>query len=104
MILLDIFWAFELRIFSFFYSYYSKVCLFMIFQISCMVCITNVLDLAFSLTNVSISSVLSSVPEVLYVVSFILLVSVVLLFPRFSISRITSICVFFIASISIFRS
>jgi hypothetical protein len=69
------------------------------------VCIKNILDLPFSLTAVSISSIISSTPKFLSPVSYILLAFVIpVLFFRFSISKIPSDCLFFIASISIFRS
>jgi hypothetical protein len=68
------------------------------------------LDLAFSLTDVLISLIIFSIPEILSSISCILLVlfasvvPVFFFFYRFSISRISSVCVFFIASISIFSS
>ena len=56
----------------------------------------------FSLTDISTSSIVSSMPKILSSVSYILLVmllSVVpFLFPRFSISMV-AVCVFFIDSI-----
>jgi hypothetical protein len=60
------------------------------------------------LTDVSISSFVSSMPEIFSFFSyikFVLLASFVpVLFPRFSISRISSVCVSLIASISTFSS
>lgn len=62
--------------------------------------------LTFSLTTVLIPSIVPSIPEILSSISFILLVmlkSVVPVhLPRFSASRIPSVCVFFIAPISTF--
>lgn len=64
-------------------------------------------DLTFSLTDVSISSIVF-LPEILSSISgilFIMLASVVPVpFPRFSISSIPSVSVFFMVSISSFRS
>ena len=69
--------------------------------------VRNFLDLTFSLVDISIYSTVSSMPEILSSISYILLVmlaSVVsVLFTRFFISRISSVCVFFIASITTFR-
>jgi hypothetical protein len=80
--------------------------LFKLSHISCIFfSIRNYLDLIFSLTDVSISFITSSMPETLSSISCILLVMlatvVPLNLPRFSISRILPDCVFFIASISI---
>jgi hypothetical protein len=73
-----------------------------------MLWIRSFLCLEISLTVVSISSTVLSTPEILSSISYILLViltSVIPdLFPRFSISRFASICVFFIVSTSTFRS
>jgi hypothetical protein len=58
------------------------------------------------LTELSIPSIVSSTPKILSFISYILLIyltSVIhVLFPRFSISRILSVSVFFITSITIF--
>ena len=66
--------------------------LFIVFQISWMFCVRRFLDLTSSLTNTSISSV----PNILFSISCILLMmltSVIsYLSPRFSISRFASIC------------
>jgi hypothetical protein len=65
-----------------------------------MFCVRN-LALACSLTNCSASSMVSSMPE--SGIHYVMPVSVVhVLFPRFFLSKICSVCVFFIASI--FRS
>lgn len=73
-----------------------------------MFCVRNFLDLTFSLTDVSISSITFSTPEILASISCILLVMFLPIVPvhtpRFSISRIPSVYVFFIAFISTFRS
>jgi hypothetical protein len=63
-----------------------------------MFCVMKFLDYAFSLTDV-----ISSIPEILSSTSRIQLAMLIfvvpVLFPRFSISRIASVYVFFIASI-----
>ena len=65
------------------------------------------LDLMLSLTGLSVSSIVSSMAESFSSISCILLVmlaSVVpVQVPRFSISRIPSVCVLFLSSISLFR-
>jgi hypothetical protein len=63
-----------------------------------MFCVRNFLDFTFYLFDVSSSSIVLSVLEILSSISYILLempVCVVLVpLPRFSISRIPSVCVF----------
>jgi hypothetical protein len=66
------------------------------------------LALAFFWTDVSISSMVSSTPKIYSSITYILLVILMsvgsVLFPRFSIFRIASVYVFFIPSVSTFRS
>jgi hypothetical protein len=74
-----------------------------------MISVRNLSSLTFSLATVSISYIVCSMISTLFFpISYILLmmlVSVVLVcLPKFSISRILSICVFFTAPNSIFRS
>jgi hypothetical protein len=61
---------------------------------------------AFSLSVVSMFAMVSSAPEILSSLSYIMLVMLASmapdLFPRFSVSRIVSLCDFFIVSSSIF--
>ena len=72
------------------------------------VVVRHFLDLAFSLTDITISSMASSMPEILSSTSCVLLVMfaaiVPLLFPRFSISWVASFYVISITFISIFKS
>ena len=70
--------------------------------------VRDFLDLMFSLTDVSIFSIVSSTPEILSYITCTLLVMLAFVVPaypnRFSISRILSVYMFFIAPISILRS
>ena len=63
---------------------------------------------AFSLTVVSMISMVSSASEILSSISYILLLMLAYMtpdfFPRFSMSSVVSLCDFFIVSTSIFRS
>ena len=62
--------------------------------------------LIFSLAKVLLSSIVFFTPEILFSIYCILLVMLIyvapVLFPKFHISRIATICVLFNASISIF--
>jgi len=70
--------------------------------------VRNFLYIAFSLTDVTISFMVSSIPMIHSSSSCIMLVMlasiVLVLFSWFSISRVVSTCDFFIVSVSIFRS
>jgi hypothetical protein len=76
--------------------------------ISWMFWVRSFLYFAFSFTIVSVFSMASSAPEILSSISCILLVIFASmtpdLFPRFSYSRVVSLCDFLIVSSSIFRS
>ena len=69
---------------------------------------TMFLDLAFSVTIISISSIVSFTTQILSLIACILLVivasAVPFVFPRFSFSRFASVYIFFIVSISTFMS
>ena len=85
-----------------------KFVLFIVSQISWMFCVKNLLDLFCSIISEFISSVVSSASEILSFISCILFVILVFVvpvhLPRFSISRIPLVCVFFITPISVFKS
>lgn len=73
-----------------------------------MFCIKNFLNLPFSMTEVSNPSTVSLMREILSSISFILLVKldsvIPVHIPKFFISRVPLVCVFFVASIFIIMS
>jgi hypothetical protein len=72
---------------------------FIVSQISWMFCVQNFLDLKFSLTNVSISSIISLILEILFYIIYNLLVklafAVSVQIPKFFIPTISSVCIFY---------
>ena len=84
-----------------------SLCLFILFQNSWMFSVSNYLDLTFSLTDVLISSILFFYAwNFLFCLFYCVGDSCICCscsLPRLSISRIPSVCVFFVSSIYIFR-
>ena len=82
--------------------------LLMVSWISWMFWVKNFVHFAFSLTVFSMFSMVSSAPEILSSISYIPLVILASitpdLFPKFCISRVVSLCNFFIVSTSSFKS
>ena len=76
----NIFWAVDLEFFFFFYFYYLWFSLFIVPQISWMLCVLHFLDLTFSLTHVSISNILYLMTMISSSISCILLVELVSVF------------------------
>ena len=74
--------------------------LFIVSQLSWMFSVRNFVHFAFSLTDVSIFSMVSSTPEILTSIScilFMMLISVVpVIFPKLSSTRVACIYVFFV--------
>lgn len=84
-----------------------RFCLFIVSYISWMFCARSFLDLRFALTNVSISSIMSSVTEILSCISCVLLVKLPFVVPvhvsKIFTSKFPLVFIFFTDSASIFR-
>ena len=104
--LYDTFWTFESSPSSI--PSILRFGVFIVSKIYWMFYVRIFLALAFFWTDVSISSMVSSTPKIYSSITYILLVILMsvgsVLFPRFSIFRIASVYVFFIPSVSTFRS
>ena len=100
----DIYWHSELGIFALSVTIIHRFGLLIVSRILWMFWVRSLLPFAFSLTAVSIFSMTSFAPEILSCNLLVMFASVAPdLFPRVSISRVVSLCDFFIVSISIFR-
>lgn len=97
----------ELKFF-FIYVYCSWSCLFRVFQIYWIYCFGSVLDLIFFLTNLSISSIMSSKPGSLSFISWILLLVLALWllfeFLTFSLPEFPQVCFLYCVYFSFYVS